>query len=303
MEAAFFMDATKGDICSGIGEKRGNPYLLKQRGEPRKLNGNEITNFLDQKKAIDEIFNLSQRTKVRRGPEAHGVRFDKKGTVVKHETRKSSLLVMKFWFVVEETPHGGACGSHALEHEDKGSREGHSAEDSNMFPGRGRTLGSGRSQTVSTVSSDSSLEARLLDNGGSPNHPPATGADQQIVNGRQSAFDGATAAAAGVLAHHQGSVVSEEEIQNLVAMGFERTQVEVAVAAADGDLNVAVEILMSQLKGKILVIVASPFDTSLMVVEGAIMIVMSLMMGNCGLGFLRVEIGRYGGWWRLTWWW
>ncbi|CAL5419548.1 unnamed protein product [Camellia sinensis] len=127
-----------------------------------------------------------------------------------------------------------------------------SAEDSNMFPGRGRTLGSGRSQTVSTVSSDSSLEARLLDNGGSPNHPPATGADQQIVNGRQSAFDGATAAAAGVLAHHQGSVVSEEEIQNLVAMGFERTQVEVAVAAADGDLNVAVEILMSQLVGKIL---------------------------------------------------
>ncbi|KAL7221990.1 hypothetical protein ACSBR1_023836 [Camellia fascicularis] len=103
-----------------------------------------------------------------------------------------------------------------------------SAEDSNMFPGRGRTLGSGRSQTVSTVSSDSSLEARLLDNGGSPNHPPTTGADQQIVNGRQSAFDGATAAAAGVLAHHQ-------------------TQVEVAVAAADGDLNVAVEILMSQL--------------------------------------------------------
>ncbi|KAL7221980.1 hypothetical protein ACSBR1_023832 [Camellia fascicularis] len=101
-----------------------------------------------------------------------------------------------------------------------------SAEDSNMFPGRGRTLGSGRSQTVSTVSSDSSLEARLLDNGGSPNHPPTTGADQQIVNGRQSAFDGATAAAAGVLAHHQ---------------------VEVAVAAADGDLNVAVEILMSQL--------------------------------------------------------
>ncbi|KAL7191125.1 hypothetical protein ACSBR2_023237 [Camellia fascicularis] len=59
-----------------------------------------------------------------------------------------------------------------------------SAEDSNMFPGRGRTLGSGRGQTVSTVSSDSSLEARLLDNGGSPNHPPATGADQQIVNGR-----------------------------------------------------------------------------------------------------------------------
>lgn len=42
------------------------------------------------------------------------------------------------------------------------------------------------------------------------------------------------------------SVVSDEEIQNLVAMGFDKTQVEVAIAAADGDLNVAVEILMTQ---------------------------------------------------------
>ncbi|GFZ02566.1 RHOMBOID-like protein 15 [Actinidia rufa] len=62
---------------------------------------------------------------------------------------------------------------------------------------------------------------------------------------RQSTVDDATVAVGG-LAHHQGLVVSEEAIQKLVAMGFERTQVEVAVAAADGDLNVAVEILMTQ---------------------------------------------------------
>ncbi|KAE9445622.1 hypothetical protein C3L33_22480, partial [Rhododendron williamsianum] len=61
---------------------------------------------------------------------------------------------------------------------------------------------------------------------------------------RHTEVDGATAAAGGH-AHHQGLVVSEEEIQKLVAMGFER--VEVAVAAADGDFNVAVEILMAQL--------------------------------------------------------
>lgn len=40
--------------------------------------------------------------------------------------------------------------------------------------------------------------------------------------------------------------VPDEEIQKLVAMGFDKTQVEIAIAAADGDLNIAVEILMSQ---------------------------------------------------------
>ncbi|VAI21372.1 unnamed protein product [Triticum turgidum subsp. durum] len=38
----------------------------------------------------------------------------------------------------------------------------------------------------------------------------------------------------------------DEELKKLVAMGFERTQAEVALAAADGDPNVAIEILMSQ---------------------------------------------------------
>ncbi|KAA8518415.1 hypothetical protein F0562_015889 [Nyssa sinensis] len=121
------------------------------------------------------------------------------------------------------------------------------AEDSNRFPGRGRALGAGRGQTVSTVSSDSSLQARLLDNSSSPNPSSdlaATGG-QQILEGRQLGVDGA-APPAGGLAHHQRSLVSDEDVQKLVAMGFEKTQVEVAVAAADGDLQVAVEILMSQ---------------------------------------------------------
>jgi len=38
----------------------------------------------------------------------------------------------------------------------------------------------------------------------------------------------------------------DEELKKLVGMGFEKTQAEVALAAADGDPNVAVEILMSQ---------------------------------------------------------
>ncbi|GFZ02567.1 RHOMBOID-like protein 15 [Actinidia rufa] len=62
-----------------------------------------------------------------------------------------------------------------------------SAEDSNTFPGRAQTFGSGRSQGVSTVNSDSSLQARLLDSGNSPNRtsdPAATDAEQHIINSR-----------------------------------------------------------------------------------------------------------------------
>ncbi|GLT62579.1 hypothetical protein SLA2020_352020 [Shorea laevis] len=104
--------------------------------------------------------------------------------------------------------------------------------------------GGGRSQMASAGNSDSNLQARLLDNS-SPDRPSdiaATGTGEQLSDGRRQAGN----AAAGVPGSHQGSVASEEEIQKLVAMGFEKTQVEVALAAADGDLNVAVEILMSQ---------------------------------------------------------
>ncbi|XP_044507740.1 rhomboid-like protein 15 isoform X2 [Mangifera indica] len=111
------------------------------------------------------------------------------------------------------------------------------AQDS-RFPGRGRTLGS----TQGLVNPDINLQARLLDNS-SPDPPldtPSIGAGERLSNGRQSAVDNVDTAG------HQVSVVSNQEIQKLVSMGFEKTQVEVALAAADGDLNIAVEILMSQ---------------------------------------------------------
>ncbi|XP_057959568.1 rhomboid-like protein 15 [Malania oleifera] len=121
------------------------------------------------------------------------------------------------------------------------------AQDSQRFPGRGRALGSGRSQTVPAVNSDSGLQARLLDDS-SPDHPSdlaAAATAQHISDGRQPSVDG-TAAVAGGTAHHQGLAALNEKIQKLVSMGFERTQVDVALEAADGDLNIAVEILMSQ---------------------------------------------------------
>ncbi|XP_031381742.1 rhomboid-like protein 15 isoform X2 [Punica granatum] len=122
-----------------------------------------------------------------------------------------------------------------------------SAEDG-RFPGRGRTLGGDRSQGLAP-GADSNLQARLLDDN-SPERAPgiATGQhspDTSSFRFRRQSVDNAAVAARSA-ANAQGRVTSEEEIQKLVAMGFERTQVEVAVAAADGDLNVAVEILMSQ---------------------------------------------------------
>lgn len=116
------------------------------------------------------------------------------------------------------------------------------------FPGSGRALGSGQSETVPAVNSDSNLQARLLDNS-NPNHSShlgVTATREPPLDGRRSVVDNAVGATPVHPALHQDSAPSEEQIQKLVSMGFDKTQVEVAISAADGDLNVAVEILMSQ---------------------------------------------------------
>ncbi|KAK6944171.1 Ubiquitin-associated domain, partial [Dillenia turbinata] len=100
------------------------------------------------------------------------------------------------------------------------------------FPGRGRTLGSGRSQMIPVANPDGCLQDRLLDNSNLDHS-----ADTSPVSGGRP-VEGPP--------QPQGYVVSDEEVQKLVSMGFEKTQVEVALAAADGDVNVAVEILMQQ---------------------------------------------------------
>lgn len=113
------------------------------------------------------------------------------------------------------------------------------------FPGRGRTLssgGTGRGDTAPGVGSDSNLQTRLLDS-----TSPDRQSNTTTINsggGRQVAVNSATEPAPHP--PEESSAVSSEDIQKLVSMGFERTQVEVALAAADGDLDVAVEILMTQ---------------------------------------------------------
>ncbi|CAI9268197.1 unnamed protein product [Lactuca saligna] len=113
-----------------------------------------------------------------------------------------------------------------------------SAEENSRFPGRGRTLGATQTETVSSnASPDSTLQTRLLESGNSPVHPST----QEAITRNDRRQAGINTDATSAV-----SVVSDEEIQKLVAMGFDKTQVEVAIAAADGDLNVAVEILMTQ---------------------------------------------------------
>ncbi|KAI3869660.1 hypothetical protein MKX03_011857 [Papaver bracteatum] len=110
------------------------------------------------------------------------------------------------------------------------------------FPGTGRTLGAVINQSSGAVNTDSSLQARLLDNS-SPDRlseTTATGTGQ-LSNTRHLALDNATA-----VGQPLNSGAFDEELKKLVAMGFEKTQAEVALTAAEGNPSVAVEILMTQ---------------------------------------------------------
>ncbi|KAL8509602.1 hypothetical protein ACS0TY_016722 [Phlomoides rotata] len=115
------------------------------------------------------------------------------------------------------------------------------------FPGRARTLSSNTTQAASVPNSYSSLQTRLLDDVDDLDqqaNPARIGGGQHASDGRPPLVNSTVIPAR--THNNQDSIASEEEIQKLVAMGFDRTQVEVAIAAADRDLNVAVEILMSQ---------------------------------------------------------
>ncbi|KAG9140850.1 hypothetical protein Leryth_010382 [Lithospermum erythrorhizon] len=157
------------------------------------------------------------------------------GTSFFASIESSSWLCTSFWKHLGSPLFMDASGS---------ERQFYPAEDTSRFPGTGRTLSSSGGQPTSAVSPDSSLQARLLENESSPNNasgPGLTGGDQELSSERRSAAPLNTATQG-----RQVPVVSEEEIKKLLAMGFERTQAEVAIAAAEGDMNVAVEILMSQ---------------------------------------------------------
>ncbi|XP_028549258.1 rhomboid-like protein 15 isoform X2 [Dendrobium catenatum] len=119
------------------------------------------------------------------------------------------------------------------------------AQDS-RFPGRARTLGATRNQPTSGVDSDLSLQAGLLENSETYNHleTSAIGTGIQPSDGRH--LNVLSERATELASHNQSLDSFEEKLKKLVGMGFEKTLAEVALAAADGDTNIAIEILMSQ---------------------------------------------------------
>lgn len=120
-----------------------------------------------------------------------------------------------------------------------------SAQDT-RFPGMARTLGSARSQPASGVDSDLSLQAGLLENSDTYDHLETSviGTGTQPSDARH--FNVLTERCTELATHNQSLDSFEEKLKMLVGMGFEKTLAEVALAAADGDTNIAIEILMSQ---------------------------------------------------------
>ncbi|KAJ0982592.1 hypothetical protein J5N97_010847 [Dioscorea zingiberensis] len=120
-----------------------------------------------------------------------------------------------------------------------------STQDS-RFPGRGRTLGATQNPPSSVDESDLGLQTRLLDDSltsrPSETTPITTG--PRTLDARNPTGD--TQSADGLTPYAQAVDSFDEELKKLVAMGFEKTHAEVALAAADGDPNIAIEILMSQ---------------------------------------------------------
>lgn len=114
------------------------------------------------------------------------------------------------------------------------------------FPGRGRTLGSARDQSAAAPESNLNLQTRLLDNS-SEDHLSVASAQStgsHIPDARRLASDNGRVGELAV--HNQDTDRFDVVLKELVAMGFEKTQAEVALTAADGDPNVAIEILMTQ---------------------------------------------------------
>ncbi|CAH1427886.1 unnamed protein product [Lactuca virosa] len=93
-----------------------------------------------------------------------------------------------------------------------------SAGENSRFPGRGRTLGATQTETVSSnASPDSTLQTRLLESGNSPVHPSTQEAIARNDRRQGGINTDATAAV---------SVVSDEDIQKVVVMGFDKISEE-----------------------------------------------------------------------------
>ncbi|XP_031477391.1 rhomboid-like protein 15 isoform X2 [Nymphaea colorata] len=120
------------------------------------------------------------------------------------------------------------------------------AQESNRFPGRGRVLGSAHISSPSpTVSSDSGLQTRLLDTSASVHQDPPLRTGARISDSRNSSVESAAAHIERIGTTNQTLSNYSDQLQQLVAMGFDKSKAEVALAAT-GDPSAAVELLTNQ---------------------------------------------------------
>lgn len=117
------------------------------------------------------------------------------------------------------------------------------------FPGRGRTLGSSQIQSTSRIGSETELQTRLLERSIQPETPsqmtPISTRETVTSNARSPHRENSQQS--GPTHMNQGHTQNyDETVQSLVAMGFEKANAEVALAAANGDITLAVELLSSQ---------------------------------------------------------
>lgn len=117
------------------------------------------------------------------------------------------------------------------------------------FPGRGRTLVSSQIQSTSRIGSETELQTRLLDRSSQPQAPspmmPIITRETVTSNARHTHRENSQQSGPTHM-NQEHTQTHDEAIQNLVAMGFEKAKAEVALAAANGDLALAVELLSSQ---------------------------------------------------------
>ncbi|GLJ31689.1 hypothetical protein SUGI_0636810 [Cryptomeria japonica] len=116
------------------------------------------------------------------------------------------------------------------------------------FPGRGRALGSLQNQSATRFGSNSELQTRLLERISQPEvrseMMPISTYGMVSSNSRPSQMENFLPSDS--IATDQVNVQNHAEaIQNLVAMGFEKSKAEVALVAANGDVTLAVELLSS----------------------------------------------------------
>nr|KAJ0186266.1 hypothetical protein LSAT_V11C900478540 [Lactuca sativa] len=197
---SFLIEVSKEDGCL-LESANGSPIFVLRKSELVPINGIDsgkikITPKQTQTEQIDdgiaEDVEESKRTKEVLGSAMTDVVID---AMIAEAARREKYANLSSWLPRREVAP-------------------QSAEENSRFPARGRTLGATQTGTVSNNAfPNSTLQTRLLESGNRPVYPSTEEATARNDRRQGGINTDATAAV---------SVVSDEEIQKLVAMGFDK---------------------------------------------------------------------------------